>query len=361
VSQRRSSGDDPPAREGDPHRDLEGTLHEVSNALTVLLGWIAEARAPGATNEEVTHALRVVDDRARRARDLARRAIGAQVASDVDALVGDVVADAVASLAVEAQRVGARIDLVRGGDATARVALAQDVAQIVTNLVLNALAYAPRGSTVRVALDTTPSEVTLEVDDQGPGVPAEQRATVFDGDTRREGGAGVGLRHARAIARAAGGDLVLLGEGGARFRLAWPRIAPRHKPVASGRHRTLSLAGARVLVVEDDEGVTDLLEAGLGAKGASVTIARTAEELSERLKEPGDPPDAILMDLSPIAADPSGAVARVRQAAPGAAVVFVTGSGDALPDGIEGAELVRKPFELSEIVGALLRARERGS
>ena len=67
------------------------------------------------------------------------------------------------------------------------------------------------------------------------------------------------------------------------------------------------------------------------------------------------------MDLSPIAADPTGIVVRVRQAAPGAAVVFVTGSQDALPDGIEGAELVRKPFELSEVVGALLRARERGS
>lgn len=347
--------------EGDPHGDLEGALHEVSNALTVVLGWVAEARTPGAKPEEIEHALRVVDKNARRARDLARRSLGAHVASDVDAVAGEVVADALGALSVEAERADVQLEFSRGPDSQARIALAQDVVQIVTNLVLNALAYAPRGSTVRVALATTPTDVTIEVEDDGPGVPASQRGSLFDGDTRREGGAGVGLRHARSIARAGGGELVLLGEGGARFRLRWPRIEPRRKPVASGRHQTLSLAGARVLVLEDDEGVTDLLEAGLGAKGASVTVARTAAELAESLGEATEPPDAVLLDLSPIAADAAGALARVRRVAPGAAVVFVTGSQDALPENLEGTEVVRKPFELPEVVAALLRARRPGS
>lgn len=341
----------------DPHSDLEGALHEVSNALTVVLGWVAEARSPGATPDEVEHALRVVDKNARRARNLARQAIGARVASDVDAVAGEVVADALTALSVEAERADVRLQFSCAGDAQARIALAQDVVQIVTNLVLNALAYAPRGSDVRVTLATTATDVTVEVEDDGPGVPASQRGSLFDGDTRREGGAGVGLRHARSIARAGGGELLLMGQGGARFCLRWPRIARRTMPVASGRHSTLSLAGARVLVLEDDEGVTDLLAAGLGAKGASVTIARTAAELTDRLREVSEPPDAILLDLSPIAADPAGTLAGVRRAAPAAAVVFVTGSQDALPEDLRGAELVRKPFELPEVIAALLRAR----
>jgi len=61
----------------DPKRDALGALHEVSNALTVLLGWVAEARDPSAADEDVKNALRIVEQRARSARDLARRAIGA--------------------------------------------------------------------------------------------------------------------------------------------------------------------------------------------------------------------------------------------------------------------------------------------
>lgn len=353
------------SRDGDPHRDLEGTLHEISNALTVLLGWVAEARTPEATEEEVAHALKIVDQRARRARDLARRSIGAKtIPADIEADLGLVLADVVASLAIEAGRVGARLVL-EGPEEVARIALGEDLSQIVTNLTLNALAYAPRNTDVKVIASALPTEVHVEVIDQGPGVPDSRRESVFEGDTQREGGAGVGLRHARAIARAAGGELTLddreEGSAGGRFRLRWPRADVRLKPTASRRptssqqNLTLPLAGTKVLVVEDDADVTDLLEAGLGARGATVTTVRTEAELHAALAK--DPPDAVLLDLSPIAADPTGALAKLRRAAPNAAVVFVTGSGDAIPEGVEGAEFVRKPFELAEIVGALARAR----
>src|SRR5581483_7750313 len=182
----------------------------------------------------------------------------------------------------------------------------------------------------------------------------------FEGDTTREGGAGVGLRHARAIARAAGGDLALVREEGGRFMLRWPRADVRMKPTASRRPSSereiaLSLAGTKVLVVEDDADVTDLLEAGLGARGAEGTTVRTEVELHAAVAK--QTPDAVLLDLSPIKRGPTGAMAKLRRAAPKAAVVFVTGSGDAIPEGVEGAEFVRKPFELAEIVGALARAR----
>src|SRR5450432_881707 len=68
---------DPPA--GDPHRDVTGALHDISNALTVLLGWVSEARTGRATRADLDRALAIIEDRARSARDLARRAIGSQV------------------------------------------------------------------------------------------------------------------------------------------------------------------------------------------------------------------------------------------------------------------------------------------
>lgn len=337
---------------GDPRRNLEGALHEVSNALTVLLGWIAEARDPDATREDAEHAMRIVEQRARLARDLARRAIGVAIPLSGDASLDEVLTDVEESLRLELARQGHSIR--RDGEtAGVRVKLGEDVSQILTNLALNAIAHAPSKSEICIVTSAHESTVELEVRDEGPGVAEDRRESIFDGDTRRPGGAGVGLRHARAMARTAGGDLGLVkGEGGAAFRLTWPRLLATDRRSMRSMPKLSVLGGARVFVLEDDADVTGLLESALSARGAEVTLARTAKELAARL----DGHDAILVDLSPIQHDLAGAMALVRRQAPNAAIVFITGSAESLPEGLEGI-WVRKPFEIAEIVSALLRAR----
>jgi CheY-like chemotaxis protein len=340
---------------GDPHRDLAGALHDVSNALTVMLGWVGEARAPDASCEAIAYALGVIEQRARIARDLARRAIGADKVADEDASLEVLLDEALEALRIMAQKMGARIR--RIGDARGvLIPAAADVSQIMTNLVMNALAHAPPGSEVLVALRTGEGFIALDVVDEGAGVAPSRRASIFEGDSQREGGAGVGLRYARALARAAGGDLELVPDSaGARFRLTWPRLdaAPRPPtPVA----RVGVLEGTRVLIVEDDVDVTDLLEASLGARGAVVTVARSHAALGVALFRPHD---AVLIDLSPIASNVRGAFDALRAALPDARLVVITGSVEALPPEVstEGVRLVRKPFEVSEIVAALIEPR----
>ena len=344
---------------GDPHRDVTGALHDVSNALTVLLGWVAEARAPRSSEEQVERALAIVEDRARTARDLARRAIGASPAvDDHEEALDHVVEDVVEALSVESQRAGVAIAVV-GRCPGARIPVAADASQVLTNLLLNALAWAPRGSRITVEARSESGSLVLIVQDEGPGVPPGQAGRVFDGASGREGGAGVGLKHARALARSAGGELDLLGGGasrGARFRLRWPRAEARvpQAPVSSPRPATLS--GTRVLVVEDDGDVATLLESALGARGAQVIVARTAEELRERAHQRHD---AALIDLSPIAEDVRGAVDALRRGSPDLALVFISGSAVGLPDelGINRIRWVRKPFEIAEIVAAITETR----
>ncbi len=337
----------------DPHRSLEGALHEVSNALTVLLGWVNEARASGADPQAVAYALGIVEHRARAARDLARRAIGAPVPPSGDAPLAAVVSDVCETLRLEAARRGHLV--VCSGDAGGlAVPLAEDVAHILTNLILNAVAYAPDGSAIGVAVASRPgaSAIEIEVRDGGPGVEPSRRERLFEGDSTRAGGAGVGLRHSRALARCAGGDLQLVTtEAGAVFRLTWPVAEPEPiaMPVRSAP-RLAVLAGTKILVLDDDPDVTDLLHAALSARGADVTIACSRRELDERIDVSHD---AILVDLSPIAADVLGAMAFVRSRAPDVAVVFITGSAESLPEGLVGA-WVRKPFEISELVAAVL-------
>lgn len=342
---------------GDPHRDLAGVLHDVSNALTVLLGWVGETRAPDATPETVAYALTIIEQRARIARDLARQAIGAP-RIDEQRAAGEIAEEVAAALRVEAAKVGAKIDLA-GADAATKVAGAIDVSQVLTNLVMNAIAYAPRGSTVSVAVAEEGDRCVLTVADEGQGVPEARRETIFDGDSSRPGGTGVGLRHSRALARVWGGDVVLLPAGagagtGARFRVTWPRVdAVPRPPTSSARVRGLS--GVRVLLIEDDVAVTQLLETALEGRGADVTIAATSAELAKALTEADAPFDAALMDLSPIAADPARAIASLRASSPKIELVLITGSADRLPDAVEAEslKLVRKPFELGEVLAVL--------
>lgn len=338
----------------DPHRDLAGVLHDVSNALTVLLGWVGEARAPGATPEAVAYALTIVEQRARIARDLARHAIGSP-RIDEQRPLGAIVEEICKALVVEAQRTDVRL-IVKSPEATAQVAGALDVAQVLTNLVLNALAYAPAGSVVDVIVTIEDDRCEIVVADAGPGITVERREGIFQGDSLRPGGTGVGLRHSRALAQAWDGDVELLEhEGkGARFRITWPRVDAIPRPPVSTR-RVSDLSGMRVLVVEDDVAVTQLLETALEARGAEVTIATTAEQLTTVLAR--GPFDAALVDLSPIAADTTGALEAFRLGSPQATVVLVTGNADATPDAVSGAnvELVRKPFEVREVVAILAR------
>jgi len=102
--------------------------------------------------------------------------------------------------------------------------------QLVTNLLDNARHATPPGGTVTVTIRQVDDQVRLDVVDTGPGVPAAERALIFErfgrGDasrSRNTGGAGLGLPIARGLAGAHGGDLSYVEQpGGACFRLDLP-------------------------------------------------------------------------------------------------------------------------------------------
>jgi signal transduction histidine kinase len=125
----------------------------------------------------------------------------------------------------------------------------QALGRLFDNLVTNAGKYA---TTVRTSAVREGSSVIVNIDDDGPGVPQEDRERVFErfvrldsARSRDEGGTGLGLAIARAIARSHGGD-VLLGDsplGGLRATVRLPLAAVRAeqaKPAGSGLGRVAS-------------------------------------------------------------------------------------------------------------------------
>ncbi|XXT19309.1 hybrid sensor histidine kinase/response regulator [Sorangium sp. So ce429] len=368
-------------------QELAVALHEVSNALTVIVGCIERAQGEQ-QGSELSRALGVAASRARDARRLIRRAIGAGaegrpagddgVASRPLAepvrLLGDVIDDAVTGLDPEARRAAIALHALLD-PAVARIAVSNGAAvvQILTNLLLNAVALSPRGSAVRVDARLDGASVIVGVADQGPGVPPSRRATLLSsGVSTRPGGAGIGLRHSAALASASGGALALVpSEEGARFELRWPVEGSLPADGASygaaeveegppvPRSTTSPVPGAvldgiRILVVEDDDAVVDLLDTALTARGASLVSVQSASELPGALAS--GPFQAALLDISPIEQDVLGTVSAVRSANPDVRLVVMSGSAGAAPlPADSGVSWVRKPFEIREIVEALVR------
>jgi signal transduction histidine kinase len=103
---------------------------------------------------------------------------------------------------------------------------AVQIGQILFNLLVNAVqAVEGRGGTIRVGSSVDETHVRLHVDDDGPGVPADLRAKIFEPlFTTKARGIGLGLAVSRSLAEANEGTLALEDvERGARFTLSLPR------------------------------------------------------------------------------------------------------------------------------------------
>jgi len=164
--------------------------------------------------------------------------------------------------------------------------------RVLTNLLSNARKYSPNGGSIVVGAGVIEGMVEVYVQDEGLGIPGDALSQVFrrfyrvdSPDHRGIKGTGLGLAISKNIVEAHGGKIDASSEGlgkGSLFRFT--------VPLARERAQT-----GEVLVVEDDSGFADLLEAELAARGLSSIWAADAET-AERLMTK-QMPRAVLLDL----------------------------------------------------------------
>src|SRR5437762_573926 len=153
----------------------------------------------------------------------------------LDALVQDVARPH--QLAVQAKGQRLELDL----DKVSVEADPEKLRSIIDNLLGNAVKFTPSGGTIRVLTRAADREAMVDVIDTGPGVPLEERESIFDsffrGRAKESGrieGTGLGLAIAREFVEAHGGRISVVSEAsGGHFRVTLPRKPARALPVAA--------------------------------------------------------------------------------------------------------------------------------
>jgi len=206
---------------------VQNVAHELSNPLTPIVGYlkILQSEKLGACTPQqrkvlesvaaaVTRLRRVVENLS----DFANLQVGTVALGaapvDADALVTDVVDEL--RTAIKEAHLHVQVAPSRGAPI---VADERKLRLAISNLVGNAVKFSSHGGEVLVAVSRAPDTLRVEVWDQGPGIPADEQAHVFEplfharranrATEARRPGSGLGLPVARRIAEAHGGRVLL--------------------------------------------------------------------------------------------------------------------------------------------------------
>jgi two-component system NtrC family sensor kinase len=354
---------------------ISGVAHELNNPLATILGWAERLSQKGTADPGVQRGLDAIFKESERAarivRNLltfARKRQTTRVMVDVNRVIRETLA-----LRSYEQRVTniTVIDALASGLPQV-FADGHQLQQVLLNLVINAeqamLSAHGRGLLiVRTWFDAGRQSVVLEINDDGPGVPADMQPKIFDPffTTKAVGqGTGLGLAVAYSIVQ----------EHGGRIRLESPASAGTgasffvELPVTGGRVSATPTAGpqpgpsqpavaASVLVVEDETALATAVTEALHDAGYVVARAGDGEEALAMVRERSF--DLIVCDLKMPRLDGRAFYRLLTARSPGLArrVVFVTGdvAGTDAETFLEesGCRWLAKPFRLAELLKAV--------
>ena len=232
--------------------------------------------------------------------------------------------------------------------------------QVLLNLLTNAthaMKSAGRDGVLTVRSTVHAGEITIVVEDNGPGIAPEHLGQVFDPffTTKPTGeGTGLGLSVSIGIVEAHGGRMSVenVPTGGARFTIQLP-VGQGVEVLAAPAPRPAATRSAHILVVEDERSLRDVLVEVLATLGHQVAAAPTGTAAIRLLER--DTYDVVLLDLVLPDIDGQGVWQWIRTHRPGLAsrVIFMT--GDTIRVGSQrflreaGRPVLNKPLALAHI------------
>ncbi|HEX2438226.1 MAG TPA: response regulator [Methylomirabilota bacterium] len=288
-----------------------GVAHNINNRLTPVLGWtemlLDRLNADEVIDrEELLHALRVINqgagDSVETVRRLQEYSRPARVRGPEGVQLHDVVEQLLALTRPqwdnEAARRGIRYEIdLKSEPAPSILAVASEIREALLNILENALAAMPAGGRLTLQVRGDHDHAVVSIADTGRGMSPEVQRLAFEPffTTRAgEGGSGLGLSLAQEIVQRYRGTIgVSSVEGvGTTFTLSFPALsADAARPPAF----VPSLEPLRILAVEDDPEVLDVVRAMLTGAGHTVLGAASGREALELFER--EPVDVVVTDL----------------------------------------------------------------
>ncbi|MBW4640002.1 MAG: PAS domain-containing protein [Gloeocapsa sp. UFS-A4-WI-NPMV-4B04] len=310
--------------------------HELRNPLNSILGWIQLLRNREFAADKTDHALLMIERSARSQAKLiedildASRSKTGKLQVRVSAIALAPVIEAAIDIArPSAQTKNIQIEALLEPE-TIKVSGDPDrLQQVIWNLLSNAIKFTPAGGRVTVKLERTGSLASFQVSDTGQGISADFLPHVFErfrqansSSTRSQGGLGLGLSIVYHLVELHGGTIRAesLGEGqGATFTVQLPLLKTTKRKKTNftpSPHQPINpalLDGLRVLVVDDEPGLLELLKTILEQYAAHVTAVASAKEAIAHLTANPGEYDVLLSDIGMPDEDGYALIRQVRE------------------------------------------------
>ncbi len=248
---------------------------------------------------------------------------------DLNQILGEVIDNTRSRWLHQPQREGKCIDL-----ETHLTALpptegnAAGLRQFFTNLIMNACDAMPDGGRITVSTRPGPTSATVTISDTGSGMTPEVRERIFDSffTTKKSGSLGLGLALGKDLVHRHGGEITVdssAGEG-----TAFTVTLPRSEQVVAEIPSEPSLPpattqSARILVVDDESVLCELLRETVVSLGHEVNMASCGEEALQLLNLQRY--DVVITDLGMPGIPGSRVAQAAKQASPDTHVVLLTG------------------------------------
>jgi len=242
-----------------------------------------------------------------------------------------------------------------------------ELTEVLTNLIFNAVEAMPDGGRITIKTEAKENDVHLYFTDTGQGIPDKIKINIFEPffTTKGPGASGLGLSTSYGVIKRHKGDMKVesIKRKGTTFTITIP--VPSEIPSEKERLKdSEKVSSQKILVIDDEEGVRDVLARILGDEGHRVSLAETGKKGLDKFKQ-GDF-DLVLTDLG--MPDMSGweLAKRIKKINPSLPVGLITGWAVPLTKEKmkeKGVDFVlSKPFDCIKVVtevNALLKFKDQ--